>query len=210
MKTAALFDLDGVIIDTEPSYTDFWTGIGHDYFPEDADFASKLKGNTLTHIFEKFFPDDAERQAAVQQRLADHQRTMTYPLIAGVMEFIRLLRAKGVGVAVVTSSDQEKMAGVYRQHPDFAAAFDRIFTAEDALRSKPAPDCYVAAAAHFGLSAADCVVFEDSFNGLKSGRDSGAYVVGLSTSNTAAEIARMCDEVIPDFREVDVLKHLFE
>ena len=67
--------------------------------------------------------------------------------------------------------------------------------------SKPAPDCYLKAAARFGLDSSECVVFEDSFNGLKAGRAAEMYVVGLATTNSSAQIAPFCDEVIPVFLE---------
>lgn len=209
MKTAALFDLDGVIVDTEPSYTEFWEVIGKDYFPDNPRFAASIKGQTLTHILNDCFPGDLNRQAEVKKRLDEHQRTMKYPLIAGAMDFIDCLRNKGIGVAVVTSSDCAKMNNLYLAHPGFKEKFDRIFTAEDALRSKPSPDCYISAAHSFGLNAEACVVFEDSFNGLKAGRASGAKVVGLTTSNPASEIAEYCDVVVADFSQSDNLLDLF-
>ena len=209
MKSAALFDLDGVIVDTEPSYTEFWEMIGRDYFPEDINFAASLKGQTLTYIFDRCFPGDSERQTEVKKRLDDHQLTMSYPLVVGVMEFIDRLREIGVGIAVVTSSDCAKMENLYKAHPGFKEKFDRIFTAEDALRSKPAPDCYISAANYFGLEAKNCVVFEDSFNGLKAGLSSGAHVVGLTTSNPESEIAEYCDIVVADFSQPEVLLKLF-
>ena len=209
MKTAALFDLDGVIVDTEPRYTEFWEVIGRDYFPGDPLFAQNIKGHTLTYILEKYFPQDVQTQQKVMDLLKAHQRQMAYPYIPGVMAFVARLREQGVGVAVVTSSDLEKMACLYQEHPEFPACFDRIFTAEDALRSKPAPDCYCAAARYFGLEASRCVVFEDSFNGLEAGRASGARVVGLSTSNSAECIAAYCDLVISDFQNVEQLLRLF-
>ena len=207
MRKAALFDLDGVIVDTEPCYTVFWQKIGAEYFPEDPDFAYKIKGHTLTYILDRYFSKDSQER--IQQLLEEHQQTMSYPLIAGVLPFVDALRSRGVGVAVVTSSDQAKMQGLYRQHPDFVSHFDRIFTAEDALRSKPAPDCYIAAARYFGLEAAETVVFEDSFNGLEAGRKSGALVVGLTTSNTAAELRDRCDLTVADFQQPEVLLPLF-
>ena len=210
MKTAALFDLDGVIVDTEPRYTEFWERIGQDYFPENKDFALKIKGHTLTFILDEYFGQDEKVRAEVIRLLEEHQRQMDYPYINGVMEFVRQLRAQGIGVAVVTSSDMAKMQCLYREHPEFVGTFDRIFTSEDALRSKPAPDCYLAAAHHFGLEARQCVVFEDSFNGLKAGRASGAKVVGLSTSNSKEAIAEYCDLVVSDFSESQPLMEMFE
>jgi HAD superfamily hydrolase (TIGR01509 family) len=69
------------------------------------------------------------------------------------------------------------MEAVYRKRPEFKQLFDAILTSEDFRESKPSPDCYLTAARRFGLQPDDCVVFEDSFNGLKSGRASGAFVI---------------------------------
>ena len=80
------------------------------------------------------------------------------------------------------------MQNVFRTHPEFTALFDRIVTSEDITHSKPAPDCYLKAAARLGVSANDCVVFEDSINGLKSGLASGANVVGLLTTNPLEKV----------------------
>ena len=91
------------------------------------------------------------------------------------------------------------MEAVYRSHPEFKGLFDAILTAEDFDRSKPDPDCYLKAAGRFGIAPEHCVVFEDSFNGLKSGRAAGMYVVGLATTNPTDAIRPLCDEVISDY-----------
>jgi HAD superfamily hydrolase (TIGR01509 family) len=91
------------------------------------------------------------------------------------------------------------MQAVYASRPEFRGLFDAILTSEDFERSKPDPDCYLKAAERFGVEPKDCVVFEDSFNGLKSGRAAGMYVVGLATTNSADAIRPLCDEVIKDF-----------
>jgi HAD superfamily hydrolase (TIGR01509 family) len=91
------------------------------------------------------------------------------------------------------------MKAVYQHHPEFKDLFDAILTSEDFERSKPDPDCYLKAAERFGVNPEDCVVFEDSFNGLKSGRAAGMRVVGLATTNPAERIRPLCDEVIRDY-----------
>jgi HAD superfamily hydrolase (TIGR01509 family) len=110
-----------------------------------------------------------------------------------------------VKTAVVTSSNKVKMQAVYASHPEFTSLFDAILTSEDFAESKPSPDCYLRAAARFGADPKDCVVFEDSFNGLKSGRAAGMCVVGLSTTNPAESIAPLCDLVISDYLESQTL-----
>ena len=122
--------------------------------------------------------------------------------IAGFLEYITELRRQGVKTAVVTSSNQPKMEAVYKSRPEFRELFDAILTSEDFEHSKPDPDCYLKAAERLGVVKGDCVVFEDSFNGLKSGRAAGMYVVGLATTNAAEAIAPLCDEVIRDYFEI--------
>lgn len=196
---AALFDLDGVIIDTEPQYTEYWRSVGRKFFPDDKDFALKLKGQTLTCIFDKFFSGLPEVRQEVCRSLEDFERTMDYPYVEGAVDYVSALRKAGIQTAIVTSSNQEKMECLWRVHPEIRKVFSRIFTAEDTTKSKPAPDCYILAAKALGVTAEDCYVFEDSFNGLQAARASGAYVVGLSTSNPVEKIRDLCDEVIPDF-----------
>ena len=59
MIKAALFDLDGVVLDTETQYSVFWGMIGKEYHPELPDFALRIKGLTLVQIYDKYFSDDA-------------------------------------------------------------------------------------------------------------------------------------------------------
>ena len=201
MKKAALFDLDGVVFDTEPQYTVFWGQICREYHPDIPDLEYKIKGQTLTQIYDRFFSGQDEEQKVITQRLNEFESNMKFNYVEGFEEFIHSLRQKGLKTAVVTSSNREKMESVYRQRPEFKSLFDAILTSEDFEESKPSPDCYLKGAARFGVKPEDCVVFEDSFNGLKSGRASGAYVVGLATTNPAEAIAPYADQVINDFTQ---------
>ncbi len=199
MKIAALFDLDGVLIDTEGRYSAFWASVGKDYFPDVEDFSERLKGQSLQHIYDEYFEGKEELREEIRHRLDAFEYTMIYVWVAGAKDFVKSLRRAGIGVAVVTSSNREKMKHLYDACPDFASLFDHILTAEDSSVSKPAPDCYLNAMRRMDVSAGHCVVFEDSFNGLRSGRASGAKVVGVSTSHPSEEISSLCDLVIPDF-----------
>ena len=180
---AALFDLDGVIFDTEPQYTRFWGSEFRRYYPDRPGLENAIKGQTLTQIYDKWFsgPLEAER--------------------AGTVAFIRVLREMGIRTAVVTSSNQPKMSNVFRTHPEFTALFDRIVTAEDITRSKPAPDCYLKAAELLGADPADCIAFEDSFNGLRSALAAGTTVVALTTAHPAAEVMELSHYQIPDYTD---------
>ena len=124
---------------------------------------------------------------------------MSFNYIACFEDFVKDVRSKGIKTAVVTSSNLEKMLNVYNKHPEFKGYFDEILTSEDFEESKPSPDCYFKAAARFGVSPKECIVFEDSFNGLRSGIASGARVIGLATTYSVAEIEPYTKEVISNY-----------
>jgi HAD superfamily hydrolase (TIGR01509 family) len=197
---AALFDLDGVVFDTEPQYSVFWGAQCREFHPEHPGLEHEIKGQTLVQIYDAWFSGElAEKQPLITERLNKFEQQMDYIYVPGFEEYISQLRGKGVKTAVVTSSNQPKMEAVYQSHPEFRSMFDAILTSEDFERSKPDPDCYLKAAQRLGVEVGDCVVFEDSFNGLKSGRAAGMYVVGLSTTNPAEAIRPYCDEVIANY-----------
>lgn len=200
---AALFDLDGVVLDTEGLYSVFWGGIGKEYYPDVEDFADRIKGQTLTQIYDGWFTGErASLRDAITKRLDEYEMTMDYNYIEGAREFIEQLHSIGIKTAIVTSSNKPKMENVMRCHPELTTMFDKILTSEDFEASKPDPDCYIKAAHRFGFQPSECIVFEDSINGLKSGRASGSYVVGLATTNPREVIAPLCDRVIDHFMDV--------
>ena len=160
---AALFDLDGVILDTETQYTVFWDSTGEKYLHK-KNCGKSLKGMSLELIYETFFENDTSVTTAITQELNAFESCMHMNYIAGVLSFIKELKTHGVKCAVVTSSNRQKMQSVYRQHPELPFLFDCILTAELFARSKPAPDCYLLGASVFGTIPENCFVFEDSIN----------------------------------------------
>ena len=199
-----LFDLDGVLLDTEPQYSRFWTEIGRELFPQVPDFAAQVKGNTLRHIFDSWFAGDEVAQADMKRRLREHETRMTYPFLPGAVEIMRMLKEHGHKTAIVTSSSKPKMAFVLREHPDLPEQVARIFTAEDSPRSKPAPDCFLTASRWFGTDPGQCIVVEDSENGLKAARSAGMRVLGLLTTTPLATVERYSDCVANNLSEVDM------
>ncbi len=197
---AALFDLDGVVFDTEPQYSVFWGAQCREFHPEHPGLEHEIKGQTLVQIYDAWFSGPlAPMQAVITERLNRYEQQMSYDYVAGFEQYVKKLRSAGVKTALVTSSNQPKMQAVMKHHPNFHEFFDAILTAEDFELSKPAPDCYLKAAKVLETSVEDCVVFEDSFNGLKSGRAAGMYVVGLTTTNTPDAIRPYCDEMIENY-----------
>lgn len=204
---AALFDLDGVVFDTEPQYTIFWGSQCRLYHPEHPGLEHEIKGSTLQQIYDKWWSGELEKERdIVTQRLNDFEAQMDYCYIAGFEAFVHDLRQHGVKTAVVTSSNMPKMESVFRAHPEFKSLFDAILTSEDFAESKPSPDCYLKGAERFGVSPDECVVLEDSINGLKSGRAAGMYVVGLTTTNTKENIESLSNIQISDYQDINYQK----
>lgn len=196
---AALFDLDGVIFDTEPRYTEIWAGICGRYRPDIPNLEHIIKGTPLDEILKNYFTGGPDEHRAITEWLDREEQRIPYIYINGAREYVEHLRTLGVKTAIVTSSNRKKMANVYAQHPEFKQIFDQILTSEDFRRGKPEPDCYLEATKRFGFEPQECVVFEDSFNGLRSGRSAGGHVVALSTTNSPEAVAPFADVVVPDF-----------
>ena len=195
---AALFDLDGTLIDTEQQYSLIWQRVGQMFRPDIPNLQDAIKGNTLKRILERFFADSAVQQQVVKL-LDDYEAQMDYDFFPGAKEFIIDMKRHGVKCAVVTSSDQKKMQHVRDKNPELIAMFDRIFTAEDFAASKPDPDCYLRAASAYGLEKSQCIVFEDAFSGLQAGMSAGIFTVGLASYNPREAIQDKCNLVLDSF-----------
>lgn len=201
---AALFDFDGVVMDTESQYSKIWGAIGAKYHPEIPNFDMVIKGQTLVQIFDAHFAGDAELQRQVTAELDAYEAQMVYEYLPGVHRFISSLREAGIRTALVTSSNNQKMSNVYAAHPTFAQLFDTIVTANKFTHSKPHPECFLLAASELGAEPANCVVFEDSLHGMKAGRSAGMKVVGVATTYSRGAIGTHADTIIDSFEPVSV------
>lgn len=195
---AALFDLDGTLLDTEGQYSSFWEQMGKDYHPEIDDFAQRIKGTTLTDILQRYFPDEKVRVSVVN-RLDDWETNMQYRFFPGAWQFVEDIRRHGVRTAVVTSSNQNKMKAMTKCHPQFAELFDSVLTAEMFPASKPNPSCYLLGARTLDASLEQCVVFEDAMSGLLAGMRSGMFTVGLTTTLPEPTVRQYCHLLLPSF-----------
>lgn len=206
----ALFDLDGVVFDTEPQYTIFWGSQFKKYYPQEPGLELKVKGMTLVQIYDMYFNDQPQKQADITRELNEFEVNMNFEYVAGFEQFITKLRSIGVKTAVVTSSNREKMDNVYAKHPEFKTYFDEVLTSEDFAKSKPDPDCYLKAAQKFGANVDECVGFEDSFNGLKSLQGANMAIVGLATTNSREAIAEYAHKVIDNYVGINPSDLFFE
>lgn len=192
-----LFDLDGVILDTEGIYTEFWNKIDK-LFPTGVDdFSKVIKGSCLEDILNSYF--DLPNHQKIVQLLQEFQNNMPYRYFPYAIQWVRTLFDAGIPMCIVTSSDQKKMDAVYEQHPEFRGYFNAVIVGEMVERAKPAPDCFMMGAKRIDRNINNCYIFEDSINGLKAALASGGHVIALSTTNPVSALGE-ADLIIPDFK----------
>lgn len=197
-----LFDLDGVLIDSETVYTRFWQEVDKRFPTRVEGFAMKIKGNTLTAILDTYF--DKKNHPAILKMLRQQERDMRYTLFDGVIPLLENLRQRGIKTAVVTSSNDTKMENLFKQIPQLAQYIDVLVTDEDVQVSKPNPQGYLAAAVGLGLEPSECVVCEDSLAGLEAGRRAGCRVVAITGTEDTALLAPLADEILDSVAQLKV------
>ena len=186
-----LFDLDGVLLDSEGQYSIFWDKMEKTFPTGVPDFASYIKGFHLTRILGYFADDEIRNQ--VLNELLEFERNMKYEFFPGALTFVKMLRDAGIPMAIVTSSDRKKMQALYSQFPEFPSLFDQIITGDMVTKAKPDPECFLLGAQRIGVDIKDCIVFEDSRNGLIAARESGASVIGITTTLKPEDVIPLCD-----------------
>lgn len=200
---AALFDFDGVIVDTEPIYDIFWNDAAERYGLNIPHFADLIKGQTMPRIMNTYFSGFSEEfRQKVWKESSEYESQMPLPLMPGSLEFLQILKDKGVKMGLVTSSDQQKINRAFRLY-DMEGFFDTIVTADRITEGKPDPMCYLLAAEDLGYLPENCLVFEDSFAGIEAGNAAGMRVIALSTTNSPESLKDKAYTVIPNFEGMD-------
>lgn len=192
---AVLFDLDGVLVDSEGIYTEFWEEIDRRYPTGVKDFAHVIKGNTLARILGTYFPDESIRRAILVE-LKRQEEEMVYRLFPGVDRLVMSLKEASIPTAIVTSSNAAKMRHLFNAVPLLRDNIDTIITEEDVTNSKPNPEGYLKASERLGVDPSHAVVFEDSLAGIEAGRRAGAVVVGVATTNPRSTIENLADVTV--------------
>ena len=157
-REVVLFDLDGVIIDTELQYSLFWKEIGRKYL-DLSDLDQQIKGLTLEVILSTYFKDD-EVSRIVSDAIIRYEGKMKYSYIPGFVSFVEDLKKNNVRMGVVTSSNLVKMNNVYSQHPEFKSYFEFVLTSDDYYKSKPDPECFFLGMNLLGASIDNTFIFD--------------------------------------------------
>ena len=199
---AYLFDLDGVVIDTEKEYTKIRTEIGNKHIPHVKNFAYQIKGNHLNNIYQNYLSHLSNKEwQEVLDYIRDLGQKMTYNYVDGAKEFLQELKKKNHLTALVTSSDNHKLEMLYSKLPEIKGFFDVIVSANDNVKGKPEPDPYLLAAQKLNIEPEKCIVFEDAIAGIESGLAARMYVIALSTTHPVELLRKYTPKVIPDFKD---------
>ncbi|GAB3895362.1 HAD family hydrolase [Spirosoma agri] len=208
---AVIFDMDGVIVDTNPHHRIAWREYYQRYGKtlSDSDFIQYVSGKHNTDIVAHLFADrtlSAEESA----RLAHEKEALFRELyqhditpVAGIVDFLKALKAAGIRTAVATSAPAENLDFII-DALNIRSYFDALLNESMVNHPKPDPEIYEKAMAQLGVEPSDCVVFEDSMTGIQAGKASGARVVGLATTETPDELRPFVDDVIHDFTEMNL------
>jgi HAD superfamily hydrolase (TIGR01509 family) len=206
--SAIIFDLDGVIIDSESLHN---AAVGA---------AMQQHGVILPPaIYEEFLgiPDEVllehasrtylDGRVPAATLLADKQRIFLQLQdqvtgIPGAVDFIRSVRGQVASLALVTSSLRHNQELAFAQF-GLAPYFDVVVTAEDVTQSKPHPEPYLTAVVRLGIPAGECLVIEDSLHGIAAARGAGCRTLGLTTSYSAGALYEAgADSVCSTYAEI--------
>lgn len=190
---ALIFDFDGLMVDTETPALQSWQEIYAEYGVTLSvhDWAATLGANAgfdaHTHLVALLRERDpllaerviAEREAILARRQARKDALSAHQsLLPGVADLLAEARAADLPCAVASSSSRRWVEG-WLQRLGVRHAFTTVVTADDVTATKPAPDLFLTAAVRLGLPPAECLVLEDSPNGIRAARAAGCPVVAI-------------------------------
>jgi beta-phosphoglucomutase len=180
-----VFDMDGVLVDSEPVHIDAWNEVfaefdlhfSHEWFNNwigvsDRNFTAKI-------IQEYKIPADPDKLLQDKRRVFEAKIRKSVPAHKGVKELMPKLHQ--FDKAVATSSNKSG-AMISLEGAGLMSYFKKIVTADDVLNHKPNPDCYLKAAHDLGFEPSECIGIEDSVSGIKAAKAAGLFIIGIATS----------------------------
>lgn len=185
MKKAVVFDMDGVLLDTEKIYRMHWKKAGREFGKTEAqmDHVCRLiAGGTTDHTRQVFAEEFGEDFPYMECRKLTYEMMEKYisehgiDLKPGVIKTLEHLKENRLKIAVATSTREElarerlRMTGIY----DY---FDELVYSNMVARGKPNPDIYLKACEMLGVAPGDAIGVEDSINGVKACHAAGLYTV---------------------------------
>lgn len=209
MIKCVIFDMDGVLIDTEPLHYKVWQEV----FAErgliiDYENYKDCIGSTRKFLYElilKNYGRDFRDDPTIPKRFIEIKDKFLnengIPKIEGVVETVKALHEKGYMLAVASSSPL-RYINFAMEKLGIASCFDLLFSGEQVKNPKPAPDTFLAVSEKLGISPEECVVIEDSENGSKAARAARMYCFGFANPNSGNQDLSAADEIFYPFGEL--------
>ncbi|GAA2893297.1 HAD family hydrolase [Streptosporangium fragile] len=205
MYAAALFDLDGTLINTEPRSLAMWSmllrshGVVHDEVVLRR-FMGRRGRDVLAEQAHLFPGKQIDDLIAEVFSFDDHPDLPDIVPVPGAADLVRRVAEHGSPVAVVTSAGRD-WAEARLAEVGVRALVDTLVSAQDVVVGKPDPEGFLLAAARLSVDPAHCVAFEDSIAGITAAKAAGMSCVGIATTHTDAELAA-ADLVVADLTGV--------
>lgn len=206
---AALFDMDGVLVDNTDFHVNAWLqfALKHDRPLTKQQYVENINGHVsadaMAYVFQRPIPPGelivlTEEKEAIYREL---YRSHLAPA-PGLLGFLNALKQEHVRLAVGTSAPESNVRFTLDGLP-LRPYFDAVVDASMIHKGKPDPEIYLTAAQRLGVEPAECVVFEDAFAGIEAGLRAGMKVVALATTHTRDELADTgVSLIVDDFTEL--------
>ncbi len=206
MKKGAIFDMDGLMFDTEAIWQKHWRRLAEEYgytpsegFGRDV---SGTSGQTMIDVVEKYYPGiDAEAFIRETRSSVERDLEQEVPQKPGLFDMLDALKSHGVKMAVASSSHADRI----RRNLSMTGTemyFEVVLSSTQVSKPKPEPDVFLEAARQLGLSARDCYVFEDSFGGVRAGAAAGSTTIMIPDQlEPTAEIRSLASGVYASLSE---------
>ena len=208
MIKAVIFDMDGVIVDSEPLHKaverQMFVDLGIDV-PLERQHAFTGTSNAImwTQLKAEYhLPESVETYVNMKEEryLRLLRIDTTISLIPGVEAALRSLFERGIPVGLASSSSLENIRIILERF-NLNRYFRAVTSGEEVLLSKPNPDVFLLAAKRMGIQPTDCLVIEDSANGVKAAKSAGMFCVGLKVDEHNHQDLSLADSVITSFSE---------
>ena len=206
MKKGAIFDMDGLLFDTERLFQDGWVEMAKQFGQTPhPDFSAAIAGTSgagMREVIHRYYPEvDAAAFQAGCVAYAEAILRKGIPERPGMREILEFFREHGVKIAVASGSGREMVLNNLRR-TGIEPFFDAVITANDVTRGKPEPDIFLLAAQRLGCAPDNCYVFEDGLNGVRAGIAAGCATIMIpDLYQPTEELRKGCVGIYPSLCE---------